>query len=531
VAFSVPEQRRLRHPISYFRTELYATPANRSDTPWCIRRANLRNIRALTFDLPSQGVWLLTAGNGSGKTSLLACLRRIGYANAFPVHFPSSAESEILDDFSGASVTYSLNDEEVEYAYRGERWAPRPRKNSRLLADFGYPQVIYLGANADRITPRPEDFAPRRVRPAPPTLITAANQIFETNKFNELKVVNLTTGVGNQAFLMKVGENPTKYHSEKNFSLGELCILKLVEGIRDCPNQSLVLIDELEMALHPRAQVQLYRYLEVAAARKRLTVIFSTHSVSLLKTVQRSSIIYLYRDDDGCVDVVRGCFPTYAIGNITIGEEQAPDCVLYVEDEVAKAIVEPVVKLALQERFAANSLFPDVRVIPIGGFDAVVQFLTHHGVLMPEGTRAFAMLDNDVRVETVASWEANGKHQKLADFQRLGNRLDYLPWTPEVGMLEFLRDRRVLAERMIREELGRPMFSLDQATFDPANGLNGSALRNAAKRIIGQIAEGMGRSAGISRDESMKILCQLFAKEQFDARRNDLLDLILPKVA
>ena len=40
MAISVPEQGRLRHPISYFRTELYATPAYRSDTPWCIRAVN-----------------------------------------------------------------------------------------------------------------------------------------------------------------------------------------------------------------------------------------------------------------------------------------------------------------------------------------------------------------------------------------------------------------------------------------------------------------------------------------------------------
>ena len=41
MAISVPEQGRLRHPISYFRTELYATPAYRSDTPWCIRAVKL----------------------------------------------------------------------------------------------------------------------------------------------------------------------------------------------------------------------------------------------------------------------------------------------------------------------------------------------------------------------------------------------------------------------------------------------------------------------------------------------------------
>jgi hypothetical protein len=493
--------------------------------------SNLRNIRSLRFDLPPQGVWLLTAGNGAGKTSLLACLRRIGHANAFPIHFPASVESENLDDFLDARVTYCVNSDEVEYAYRGERWAPRPRKNSQLLAQFGYPQVIYLGANAERITPRPEDFSPRRVKPAPVELIAAANQIFETDKFRNLKMVNLTTGAGNRAFLMKVSDNPAKYHSEKNFSLGELCILKLIEGIRDCPNQSLLLIDELELALHPRAQIQLYRYLVSAATRKQLTIVFSTHSVSLLKTVPRAKIIFLDRNGSGDVDVVRGCFPTYAIGNITLGEEKAPDTVLYVEDEVTKAIVEPLVKLALQSRFAARSLFPDVRVIPIGGFDAVVQFLTHHGVLMPEGTRAFALLDNDVRVETVANWEAAGKHQRLADFQRLGNQLDYLPWTPEVGMLEFLRDRRQQAERMLREELGRPAFSLDQRNFAPANGLNGSALRNSAKRIIDQVAENISRLTGTSREDSVCVICQVFAKEQFEIHRNDVLSLLLPKIA
>jgi recombinational DNA repair ATPase RecF len=86
---------------------------------------NLRNIRKLRFEIPDRGVWLLTAGNGAGKTSLLACLRRIGHSNAFPLHFPSSLRSERLDNHSGGIVTYEINGDTVEYAYRGERWTPR----------------------------------------------------------------------------------------------------------------------------------------------------------------------------------------------------------------------------------------------------------------------------------------------------------------------------------------------------------------------------------------------------------------------
>lgn len=485
----------------------------------------------MRFEMPGQGIWLLTAGNGAGKTSLLACLRRIGNANAFPIHFPSSLESENLDNFGGASVTYSINGEDVEYAYRGARWAPRPRKNSHLLRNFGYPSVVYLGANADRLTPRPDDFVPRRTRPAPQTLISAANQIFETSKFNNLKTINLTTGVGNQAFLMKTSDEPVQYHSEKHFSLGELCVIKLIEGIRECPNQSLVLIDELEMALHPRAQIKLYNYLEKASRDKNLTIIFSTHSTSLLKSVPRTKIIYLDRDSSGKIEVVRNCFPTYAIGNITLGEEKAPDVVLYVEDEVAKSIVEPIVKLALQHRFAANNLFPDVRVVPIGGFDAVTQFLTHHGVLLPPGTRAFALLDNDVRVETVQGWQDNGKHQQLANFQRLGRKLDYLPWTPEVGIVRFLREKRAQVEQKLRETLGTHLLWLDQAHLERADGLTGADLRRRSKQIVADIASMISVAIGEDIDMATRIICQEFAKDQFENNRQEILSILLPKLS
>jgi hypothetical protein len=427
-------------------------------------------------------------------------------------------------------VTYSLNGEEVEYAYRGARWAPRPRKNSHLLRRFGYPSVVYLGANADRLTPRPDDFVPKRTRAAPLALIAAANQIFETIQFNNLKVINLTTGSGNQAFLIKTDDNPIHYHSEKHFSLGELCVIKLIEGIRDCPNESLILIDELEMALHPRAQIQLYRYLEDMAATKHLTIIFSTHSVSLLKSVPRTKIIFLDRDQTGHVQVVPSCFPTYAIGNITLGEEKSPDVVIYVEDEVAKAVVEPLVKLALQHKFATSNLFPDAKVIPIGAFDAVVQFLTHHGVLLPKGTRSFALLDNDVLKETVASWKADNKLQRLADFQKLGQKLDYLPWTPEAGIVSFLRDKRQQAERQLGETFGTSIW-LDQSQLDMADGLHGAELRRKTKRILAKIADTIGSSIGQERESVIRILCQEFAKDQFATNREVILKLLLPKLA
>lgn len=103
---------------------------------------SLKNIGSLEFEIPDPGVYLLAGKNGSGKTSLLACLRRIGYPNAFPQHFITSSQSKSLDEFGNAKITYTLGDKSVAYSYGGERWTPKPRSQSKLLNEFGYPNVL-----------------------------------------------------------------------------------------------------------------------------------------------------------------------------------------------------------------------------------------------------------------------------------------------------------------------------------------------------------------------------------------------------
>ena len=378
---------------------------------------NLRNITRLRFEIPDPGVWLLTAGNGAGKTSLLACLRRIGQSNAFPIHFPSSLRSERLDNHTEGTVTYEIDGETVEYAYRGERWTPRPRSNSHLFNELGYPSVMYVGATADRITPRPEDFDTHNVRAANPAIIDAANVIFETDKFTRLRTINLTRGAGNDAFVLALGAPPYTYHSEKHFSLGELCVLKLLRLLREVQDDSMIIVDELEMALHPRAQVNLLRYLQDQAAAKSLTVIFSTHSVTLLKSIDRRHIIYLDKQDDGEIKAVIGCFPTYAIGNIASDEETLPDIMLYVEDLFARDMVTAFFEKFADERVPDPTARPSTKIVPVGPFDAVMAFLERNRSVLPNRVVQKAVLDGDVANESIAGWRQNDNHAQLAKYQ------------------------------------------------------------------------------------------------------------------
>lgn len=496
-----------------------------------IQIEGLKHIRTLRFEMPGRGVHLLAGSNGAGKTTLLACLRRIAYPQAFAVHFPSSSKSERLDNFANARITYELGTASVTYAYGGERWVPRPRANNRLLDRFGFKDVLYVGATADRITPRPEDFEPRRVRPAHEGVRAAANEIFETQRFDDLKTINLSQGVGNAAFLLQTAR--ATYFSEKNFSLGELCVLKMIRSLQRIPVESLLLVDELELALHPRVQINLVRYLERIAAEKRLTVIFSTHSVSLIKSVPRNRLLYL-ENTDGAVSTIPGCFPTYALGAIALGEERAPDVVIYVEDVNAVEVVEAFASMFKSERFGHDGrLAPTVKVAPIGPFMSVVRFMGHGRSILPESTRVKAVLDGDVKDETVAGWQASGAHDRLAEFQAHGDALNYLPWAPEQGLvIHFLTAHRVEALRRLQGKFQDNRIQLLPNVTNIDHGLRGSNLRNACKTSFQALmAHIMQLKPGMSEDSVRRGIFQTFCEHYFDANKADVMQLMGPVLA
>ncbi|RIJ27786.1 AAA family ATPase [Henriciella algicola] len=489
---------------------------------------NLRNITRLRFEIPDPGVWLLTAGNGAGKTTLLACLRRTGQSNAFPIHFPSSLRSERLDNHSEGTVTYEIEGETVEYAYRGERWTPRPRSNSHLFDELGYPSVIYVGATADRLTPRPEDFDTRNIRAANPAIIHAANAIFDTDKFNKLRTTNLTRGAGNEAFVLALGPQPYTYHSEKHFSLGELCVLKLLRLLGEVQNDSMIIVDELEMALHPRAQVNLLRYLQNQAAEKSLTVIFSTHSVTLLKSIDRRCIIYLDKQDDGEIKAVVGCFPTYAIGNIASDEETLPDIMLYVEDLFAREMV-----TAFFEKFADESVpdptaRPSIKIVPIGPFDAVVAFLQRNRSVLPNTVIQKAVLDADVATDSIAVWRQNNNHTQLAKFQRLQRDISFLPFTPEVGLVNHIAADVRAFEIQLRQRCNDNQIRIAAILrgHDPA--LRGGSQRRAAKRTINELIDYLEGRTQKSEEVLREQLCGVFANRTWAQHRAAFMHLFGP---
>ncbi len=487
---------------------------------------NLKHIRRLDFTIPDKGVWLLTGPNGTGKTSLLACMRRIGERNAFPLHFKASAQSKNLDSFAGASVEYEVNGISVNYIYSGKRWAPRPKLNASVLRTAGYPGVLYIAADAHRIEPRPEDFKPRGIRAADASIIAGANSIFETDRFNGLKTINLARGVGNDAFLLELPARPghpgKSYASEKNFSLGELCIIKLLRMLKDCPHHSLVLIDELELALHPMAQVALLQHLDVIAEEKNLTVIVSTHSATLIKQAGVQRLLLLQNDGQGNITCQDKCFPSMVLGALAYGEENAADRIIYVEDDAAKVIVDHLVGKVCHDLYKGLVPSPSVQSVPVGGFVNVLRFFQHQKSLVPAITRCFVLLDADAEPSLTSAVQPDVI--SIRDKERAS--ISYLTVTPEVGLAQYLDQHTTEVRNALRAHYGLPglqFIKADLGVLPPAipRKPNKKYVQDICKKLAQRLPNG-------DANKVEEVLLKLLANHLFATDRATIMQRMSP---
>ena len=397
----------------------------------------VKNIESLEFEIPNPGVYVLTGTNGSGKTTLLAALNRIGNKNAFANFFKTTPNESKLDFFGESSISYETSNKKVVYNYGNTRWSPTPKSNSKLLTEFGFPDVRFIAADSKRIEATQDELKPTRIRPAENFVINDIVRILGSSKFENLKYVNTKRGAGNRAYLiLRKHNNKNIYFSEKNFSLGELCVLRLVTTLSNISYQSLVLIDEIEMALHPKAQAALFNYLVRVAKEKNLTVIFSTHSSSLIKRASRHRILLLRDSGGGKIKCARNVYPAQALGDIAYDDEVNPDFLFFVEDYKAKTLLEQMI--AEYKTTISNQIPPYFKVIPVGGFKETIEFLTNSDQIFSDNVKRYAFLDKDVEIESLQEAKDNEKYAFLQKFKDNKGKIKYLPCTPEQGIMDMI---------------------------------------------------------------------------------------------
>ncbi len=136
---------------------------------------------------------------------------------------------------------------------------------------------------------------------------------------------------------------------------GELTSAELLS--EDFEKYSLVIIDEIESSLHPRAQRRLIRDLATQAREKEIQFIISTHSPYVLAELPPEGRIYIV-ESGSTRSTVTGVSPEFAMSRMD--EEDHPECDVYVEDDISAMLV----KEAIIKR--EKDLVSRIEIIPYG---------------------------------------------------------------------------------------------------------------------------------------------------------------------
>lgn len=495
---------------------------------------NLKGIQKLIFEFPKPGVHVLSAANGSGKTTLLACINRIHNTRALNESFIQHKVHNV-DSYDKTSITF-INAQQVHVSYLynkdSDRWNPSPR--IRNVLEDAYTRIIYMPALDQRVYIKSGIPKNRMLKSASMALREAMTEVLQDEKFKRLKKANIGETRGrkgsnrreNTAFFLRAKDRTVKgkikkyFYTENSFSLGELFVLNLLYRVQTIEPDSLLLIDELEVALHPSVQLRLLRYLEKIAVERNLTVLVSTHSSSLIKCAK--SLIFIEKSRNGESIVHYDCYSTYALREVTFESDILPDYVFYVEDKNAEYLLRFMIKRYLKEY--PEKTDPYWKILPIGDFKTLLWFgQRSRDYLLPDTTGQYIFPDQDV-IESLKTLEDRGNDRSKSEerhyqlFKELKKRIKYLHITPELGLLDWLQSNVSLVNESLRDLHQDKIVDFSRLLTDSnatMSAQNAEKPRKAAKKILDRVVEQLAVKLGLDAEKTTSELFQIYCSNNY----------------
>lgn len=349
-------------------------------------KANINKLRgfedeSITFDFP---VTALIGPNGSGKSAVLGAAG-CAYKPIKPgVFFPKSTVGD--DSMAGWRVEYELVDKALQ-----------PRQTIKRTSNFRQAKWV-RGDVADRDV---QFFGIERTVPAGEK--TRYKQLMRSTYVHRPPIEQIDAGVARQVehilgksvqqyrttkygaddrFLIgRAGENS---YSEFHFGAGESSIIRMIMRIEQMPENSLVLIEEIENGLHPVAATRMVEYLVDVAQRRSIQTIFTTHSDHALAPLPNEAIW-------ACLDgkLQQGKLSVEALRAVTgrIDRKLA----VFVEDEFAKSWVDAIFREKL------GSQFEQVEVHVVHGDGNAVKVHKGHEENPAITSKSLCVIDGDSR--------------------------------------------------------------------------------------------------------------------------------------
>ncbi len=214
-------------------------------------------------------------------------------------------------------------------------------------------------------------------------------------------------------------------YSQFHFGAGEASVIATVDRIENSPDNSLILIEEVENGLHPVAVRLMVHYLLSVARRKRLQIIFTTHSQDAVDELPPESVWASINKR-----VWNGQLSIESLRAIT---GQVPNQrVVFVEDDFVREWV-----LNAVSRFGKGGA-ETTKVYSAGGYPNVVQVCKFHNENPTTEVPSVALVDGDIYDPSTAKELPN-----YALFLGEG--------TPESIVFDYIFDNRIMLVSILRQ--------------------------------------------------------------------------------
>ena len=179
-----------------------------------------------------------------------------------------------------------------------------------------------------------------------------------------------------------VGENAIGTFSELHFGAGEASILRMVSELEGVENGSLVLIEEIENGLHPVAMAKMIEYLFDLSDRKKIQIVFTTHSDIATDHLPREAV---WASVDGRLQ--QGKLSVEATRAISGRVDRRVS--VFVEDEFAKLWVDMILARHLQD------VARQIGVYALSGDTVALKIHMSHRQNPSVQTKSILLLDGD----------------------------------------------------------------------------------------------------------------------------------------
>jgi ABC-type dipeptide/oligopeptide/nickel transport system ATPase subunit len=344
----------------------------------------------LELNLAQNKVTCIVGKNGVGKTTLIRAIRNLSEADTFlrtasPDIF--SAESHISYHVDGTDIRFDYDSNIRTLNCR----TPIPEQIRRLcVAELPMPHgerfhsfPIISEADADiRRQIILEEY--RR----PEELIEFLTDIYSSDKFESL----IETVVRHRSYYSILrGDN--RYVREDYLSSGEYFLINLYRTIKG--GARLIAIDEIDLSLDAAAQVHLLRKLRDFCERYRCNILFTTHSLAMMRMLTPSELLYMDRRETG-IELVPA---SYSYIKTLLFGFSGWDRYILTEDAVLHDFIEAII-----QRYCSNAFYR-YKVIYVGGGPQVSDLLRRNeaeGFLL-EAENVIAILDGDLKGQAFAN--------------------------------------------------------------------------------------------------------------------------------